>query len=155
MLSHVVNRPIPEAFYLIERSLSASLALQHSLLESESLMTRLLLPLLLLTYPGLQLLQLLFLPAVLTFEDLYLLMLTYYTLLEGNSLFEVNQMESSSRNNLSPVCAAPAALCAPAGETSPALSSCCEESLPPAAPSSCIPLRRPLSAPSPPQLFLN
>lgn len=67
---------LTDSFYLTERCFPASLALQHSLLESKSLATCLLLLLLLLTYPGLQLSQLLFLAAVLAFKDLYLLMLT-------------------------------------------------------------------------------
>lgn len=145
----------PEAFYLIQRCFSASIALQHSLLESESLETCLLLLLLFLTYPRLKLLQLLFLPAVFAFEDLHLLMLTQHIRLEGDPLFEINRTESSYLNNLSPVCAAPAALCVPAGETSPALSCCSVEQLPLGSSSSYIPLRRPLSALSPPRLFLN
>lgn len=64
-------------------------------------------------------------------------------------------MESSYLNNLSPVCAAPADLCVPAGETSPALSYCSVEWLPLGASSSYIPLRQTLSAPSPPRLVSN
>lgn len=72
----VTDKFLEAFYYLVQRCFSASIALQHSLLESECLATCFLLLLLLLTYPGLQLSQFLFLPPVLTFEDLYLPMLT-------------------------------------------------------------------------------
>ena len=133
-------------FYLIQRCLSAGLTLQHSLLKIESLATCLLLLLLLLTYPGLQLQQLLFLPAVLTIKDLYLLVSTQRKLFESNPLFIINQMESGDLDDPSPVCAAPAVLCVPAGETSPAPSCCSVKWLPLGPWSSYIPLRQTLSA---------
>lgn len=81
----------PEAFYLIQCRFSASLALQHFLFEGESLTTGLLLLLLLLTHPGLQLSQLLFLPAVLVLQDFDLL--AQQTLIDG--LFKRNHSASS------------------------------------------------------------
>lgn len=117
----------PGAFYLIQGCFSASLTLQHSLLQSESLMTCLLLLLLLLTHPCLQLPQILTLLPVLPFKNFYLFTLRYHILIECNSPVKINQMETDDLNKSSPVCAAPAALCVPAGDTSPVLSYCFAE----------------------------
>lgn len=58
--------------YLVECSISAGFTLQDSLLDGERLATCLLLLLLLLTQPGLQLLQLLLITPALTLQELHL-----------------------------------------------------------------------------------